>query len=234
ILEEFCRERNAPFAPLAGIAFFPLVLSAKLLTVGAWPFLSAAVSSGQGHTVMMATCLATAFLVTIGAFFVVRYGWSEDRGSPEARDWSGDQSGARGGADGCGAVGAAAVGAVGADAGAADGFGAGGFGTAGFGGAAGPDGEAAWLTGDVGRHASTEDEERRALELIRIRYGLTNREFDVLRLTAAGHTQKGMANELYLSVNSVSTYVKALHAKLGVHSKQEIIDLVQRTRVERK
>ena len=51
-----------------------MVLSAKLLTVGAWPFLSAAVSSGQGHTVMMATCLATAFLVTIGAFFVVRYG----------------------------------------------------------------------------------------------------------------------------------------------------------------
>ena len=227
ILEEFCRERNAPFAPLAGIAFFPMVLSAKLVTVGAWPFLSAAVLSGQDHTVLMAACLVTAFLVTIGAFFVVRYGWSEDRGLSEAAA-GGDVAGlgAGGGADGRDDVERDVPG----------------FGTAGLGVAAGLDGEAAWPTGgvsqddstDAGQGTSTEDEERRALELIRIRYGLTNREFDVLRLTAAGHTQKGMANELYLSVNSVSTYVKALHAKLGVHSKQEIIDLVQRTRVGRK
>lgn len=63
-------------------------------------------------------------------------------------------------------------------------------------------------------------------EVARERYGLTDRETDVLRLLARGYAQKSIAEELSVSFNSVRTYVKALYLKLGVHSRQEVIDLM--------
>ena len=64
------------------------------------------------------------------------------------------------------------------------------------------------------------------LEAAQERFGLTDREVDVLRLLARGFTQKSIAKELDLSFNSVRTYAKALYLKLGVHSRQEVIDLM--------
>lgn len=63
-------------------------------------------------------------------------------------------------------------------------------------------------------------------EEARERFGLTDRETDVLRLLARGYTQKSIAGELDVSFNSVRTYAKALYLKLGVHSRQEVIDLM--------
>lgn len=57
-------------------------------------------------------------------------------------------------------------------------------------------------------------------------YGLTDRERDVLELLARGYTQKSIADELGLSLNSVRTYAKTLYLKLGVHSRQEVIELM--------
>lgn len=55
--------------------------------------------------------------------------------------------------------------------------------------------------------------------------GLTNREKDILYLLAQGRDQAFVCDTLFLSKNTVKSYQKTIYAKLGVHSKQEIIDL---------
>ena len=58
-------------------------------------------------------------------------------------------------------------------------------------------------------------------------HGLTNREGDILYLLAQGRDIVFICDTLFLSRNTVKSYQKSIYAKLGVHSKQEIIDLVQ-------
>ena len=58
------------------------------------------------------------------------------------------------------------------------------------------------------------------------RYGLTAREVDVFVLLAQGRTQTRIEKELTLSKSTVKTHMGSIFLKLGVHSKQEIIDLV--------
>lgn len=50
-------------------------------------------------------------------------------------------------------------------------------------------------------------------------YGLTERELEVLRLVAAGQTNKAIAAELVLSVRTVDRHVSNIFAKLGVSSR---------------
>lgn len=57
-------------------------------------------------------------------------------------------------------------------------------------------------------------------------HGLSEREREVLGLLYRGNTQKKIAERLFLSVSSVQTYAKSLYRKLGVHSRQELIDMV--------
>lgn len=56
--------------------------------------------------------------------------------------------------------------------------------------------------------------------------GLTNREKDILYLLAQGRDLAFICETLFLSKNTVKSYQKTIYAKLDVHSKQEIIDLV--------
>ena len=58
------------------------------------------------------------------------------------------------------------------------------------------------------------------------RYALSAREAEVLQLLYRGNTQKKIAESLFLSLSSVQTYSKSLYRKLGVHSRQQLIDLV--------
>jgi two-component system response regulator NreC len=53
---------------------------------------------------------------------------------------------------------------------------------------------------------------------------LTERERDVLRLIALGHTNAEMAERLYLSLRTVETHRANIHRKLGTDSR---VDLVQ-------
>ncbi|WP_139651857.1 LuxR C-terminal-related transcriptional regulator [Raoultibacter phocaeensis] len=57
-------------------------------------------------------------------------------------------------------------------------------------------------------------------------HGLTNRESDILYLLAQGRDLAFICETLFLSKNTVKSYQKTIYSKLGVHSKQEIIDLV--------
>jgi DNA-binding CsgD family transcriptional regulator len=58
------------------------------------------------------------------------------------------------------------------------------------------------------------------------RFGLTEREADVLRLLARGNNTARVQDELAIGRNTVKYHVKNIYAKLGVHSQQEMIDLV--------
>jgi DNA-binding CsgD family transcriptional regulator/tetratricopeptide (TPR) repeat protein len=52
-------------------------------------------------------------------------------------------------------------------------------------------------------------------------FGLTPRERDVLRLLATGHTDRAIADELFIGTRTVETHVSNLIAKLGVHNRTE-------------
>ena len=57
--------------------------------------------------------------------------------------------------------------------------------------------------------------------------GLSARESEVLGYLAKGRSQPYIREELVLSKNTVTTHVKHIYQKLGVHSKQELLDLFE-------
>lgn len=59
------------------------------------------------------------------------------------------------------------------------------------------------------------------------RYRLSRREAEVLDLLARGRDVPYVAEELVISKNTVRTHTKSIFAKTGVHSRQELIDLVE-------
>ena len=52
--------------------------------------------------------------------------------------------------------------------------------------------------------------------------GVTSREVDVLKLVAAGRTNKGIAEELFLSPKTVERHVSSLFTRLDVANRQEL------------
>ena len=55
---------------------------------------------------------------------------------------------------------------------------------------------------------------------------LTPRESDILRCLAQGRSTQYMAEKFTVSENTVKSHVKNVYQKLGVHSKQDVIDIV--------
>ena len=60
------------------------------------------------------------------------------------------------------------------------------------------------------------------------RYALSKRETDVFRLLAQGRSQPYIRDALFLSKNTVSTHIRHIYRKLDIHSKEELIDLLDR------
>jgi two-component system response regulator NreC len=52
---------------------------------------------------------------------------------------------------------------------------------------------------------------------------LSERETDVLRLIALGHTNAEIAEQLYISVRTVETHRAHIQQKLGVSSRAELV-----------
>ncbi len=67
-----------------------------------------------------------------------------------------------------------------------------------------------------------------ACEVIAGKYGLSEREGEVLDLLARGNTRVSIAEKLVLSENTVRVHVKNIYAKLHIHSKQQLIDMVDK------
>lgn len=58
-------------------------------------------------------------------------------------------------------------------------------------------------------------------------YGLSKREREVLVLLAKGRSVPFIAEEFTVSKGTVKTHVRHIYEKLGIHSKQELLDLVE-------
>jgi DNA-binding CsgD family transcriptional regulator len=63
-------------------------------------------------------------------------------------------------------------------------------------------------------------------EALAQKYRLTNREKDILRHLARGRSSTYIGKELWLSPDTVRGHIKNIYVKLGVHSKQELIDMI--------
>jgi len=55
------------------------------------------------------------------------------------------------------------------------------------------------------------------------RAGLTEREVEVLTLIAQGHTNQEIARTLFLSPNSIKTYVRTAYRKIGAASRSQAV-----------
>ncbi|MFI8195743.1 AAA family ATPase [Streptomyces sp. NPDC085942] len=86
------------------------------------------------------------------------------------------------------------------------------------------------LTGGDGPERARADEEDPAIAAV-ASFGLTPREQDVHRLVAAGHTNRRIAEELFISPKTASVHVSNILAKLGVASRGEAAALAHRLRL---
>jgi DNA-binding NarL/FixJ family response regulator len=54
-------------------------------------------------------------------------------------------------------------------------------------------------------------------------FALTDREMDILELVAGGGSNEEIAQTLYLSINSVKSYIRAAYAKIGATSRSQAV-----------
>lgn len=59
-------------------------------------------------------------------------------------------------------------------------------------------------------------------------YGLTSRELEVLTAVAAGHTNREIAEELFISVKTASVHVSNILRKLDVKGRQDAARIAHR------
>lgn len=78
----------------------------------------------------------------------------------------------------------------------------------------------------VGEGDSTELTLEEKCDGVAERYGLSKRECDVLHLLARGYSSARIQSELYIAPGTVNYHTRNIYSKLGVHSKQDLIDLV--------
>lgn len=63
---------------------------------------------------------------------------------------------------------------------------------------------------------------------VREKYGLTERETEVVFLIAQGFTQAYCADALMVSLNTVRTHMKRVYAKMGIHAKDELLEELEK------
>lgn len=68
---------------------------------------------------------------------------------------------------------------------------------------------------------------RSACSAVAKRYRLTEREQDILLLLARGRNMAFIAENLFITKDTVKTHCRNLYRKLGVHSQQELIDQIE-------
>jgi DNA-binding CsgD family transcriptional regulator len=57
--------------------------------------------------------------------------------------------------------------------------------------------------------------------------GFTHREFDVVSLVGRGRSVPSTSKALFVSENTVKSHLKSIYQKLDIHSKQELMDLIE-------
>ena len=58
-------------------------------------------------------------------------------------------------------------------------------------------------------------------------HGVSERELEVMMLTAKGRSANRIADDLGVTLATVNSHVHHIYQKLGVHSRQEMLDLIE-------
>lgn len=89
-----------------------------------------------------------------------------------------------------------------------------------------------WLFSDLWGEASVRqggvDSLDDRCEQLAKEHDLTPREQEIMQYLCKGRTKAYIAEALYLTENTVKTHSKRIYTKLGIHSKRELLDLVER------
>jgi len=68
------------------------------------------------------------------------------------------------------------------------------------------------------------------IDRLRTDYGLSPRETDVAALLGRGRNRQFVAEELCISLETAKSHATNVYRKLGVHSQQELLDVIEMTR----
>lgn len=77
---------------------------------------------------------------------------------------------------------------------------------------------------------SSDERHEYVMDMIAARYDLTERERETASLMARGYTAKHVAEELTVAVSTVKGYSKSIYRKMGIHRKDELIEIVKETK----
>lgn len=75
--------------------------------------------------------------------------------------------------------------------------------------------------------ASDADATEAALSLLRETYRLSDREVEIIREFSAGRSARYIADYFVLSEHTVKTHLRRAYTKLNIHSRQELLDLIE-------
>ena len=82
----------------------------------------------------------------------------------------------------------------------------------------------AWIDGP---EPDVRDRVSKQCLVLQQQYRLSSREREVAELLARGNSAAGVAERLVVSENTVKTHMQRIYGKLGIHKKQELLDLVE-------
>lgn len=68
-----------------------------------------------------------------------------------------------------------------------------------------------------------------AVDELSKRCDLSEREDEVLRWYVAGDSMRDMCDKLFISRNTIKTHMRHIHRKLGLHTRAETRELIQKT-----
>lgn len=75
--------------------------------------------------------------------------------------------------------------------------------------------------------ALVKDRISKQCQIVKERFELSAREAEVMELAARGQTGTAIAEQLFISENTVRTHLKRIYAKLDVHRKREMIAVIE-------
>ncbi len=80
--------------------------------------------------------------------------------------------------------------------------------------------------GDAGARSKVGTPFKDVIAAIVDEYRLTSQEGNVLELLAKGRNARSVSEEMSVSLNTAKSHMRSLYAKLGIHSQQELVKLV--------
>lgn len=86
--------------------------------------------------------------------------------------------------------------------------------------------------GDGGNAKGKDEAIAACMDSIAREFGLSPRETEVVELLAKGRSLPFIQHELYISAGTAQTHARHIYKKMGVHSRQEFLDVIERRMAE--